>query len=396
MCHALLPVGLFRCGPQLLQQDARRSAACRAAPPRGVAARPCRKAARRRRAAVTYASLGVCAARLWHATRDLHGLRLRRVQPVSVSRNSRAGAWAEAAACPTSARPKLQLGPPDAVGPAPGMETRRAGEAQVQTWCHDALWSVNGRRVFPVGPGAIGVLVVRGPDFGRSGFGDQATCALLGHLSPVFLMRPIHSKKPSAPSPPQDGWPGNLGRTQLPDAATIKEWAKEEWSNPGGGWSPQRSLAVKWLGQEGTFYYKAGDRVGRERRGWYDVGCTDALGMLEAGLPRIWSATTHLHHRSANHGFALHALQAIRAHKSNMKLSMRDYVDELKSLAEEDIVSGADPELVRAKLKRILDYETISRRREKHRYMDFMRKQARRQPHSDIVQIGGDSDAPSD
>jgi hypothetical protein len=155
-------------------------------------------------------------------------------------------------------------------------------------------------------------------------------------------------------------------------------------------------LAVKWLGQEGTFYYKAGDRVGRERRGWYDVGCTDAFGMLEAGLPRIWSATTHLHHRSANHGFALHALQAIRAHKSNMKLSMRDYVDELKSLAEEDIVSGADPELVRAKLKRILDYETMSRRREKHRYMDFMRKQARRQPHSDIVQIGGDSDAPSD
>ena len=59
-------------------------------------------------------------------------------------------------------------------------------------------------------------------------------------------------------------------------------------------------------------------------------------------------------------------------------------------------MSGADPELVRAKLKRILDYETISRRREKHRYMDFMRKQARRQPHSDIVQIGGDSDAPSD
>ena len=82
----------------------------------------------------------------------------------------------------------------------------------------------------PLPPGVWNVKVYRGPDYVRSGFGDQ------------------------------DGGPMNYGWCVRPTKDTLKVWAKE-WAegNRQGGWSPYRSAEVVWNTQNIPYFYKAND-----------------------------------------------------------------------------------------------------------------------------------------
>jgi len=95
--------------------------------------------------------------------------------------------------------------------------------------------------VLPCPPYLYGVVVGLGPDFVRSGFSGGNMLSVHGQLEYC------------------------LGTTVVPDAAAMREWidyplqAIVRGQDPMGGWSPSRSLVVRWGSARQEFYFKAGD-----------------------------------------------------------------------------------------------------------------------------------------